>query len=107
VDRAKDMIITGGANIYPAEVERVIANVEGVRMCAVVGKPDRIMGELSVAYVVPNAASLTVQSIEAACRQQLSNYKVPREFVLVDSLPVTPTGKVQKHELRKRLLEES
>ena len=106
VDRAKDMIITGGANIYPAEVERIIASIEGVSMCAVVGKPDRIMGELSVAYVVPGAAALTVEFLEAACREQLSSYKVPRKFVLVDSLPLTPTGKIQKHELRKRLIAE-
>jgi acyl-CoA synthetase (AMP-forming)/AMP-acid ligase II len=102
LDRAKDMIITGGANIYPAEVERVIATMKGVQMCALIGVPDRVMGELSVAYVVPSRpGAVTPEAVEAFCRDQLSSYKVPRKFVLVESLPMTPTGKIQKNELRK------
>ena len=96
------MIITGGANIYPAEVERVIASHPGVQMSAVIGVPDRVMGELPVAYVVlrqPGAA--TPEALNAYCREQLSSYKVPRRFVVVASLPMTPTGKIQKVELRK------
>jgi acyl-CoA synthetase (AMP-forming)/AMP-acid ligase II len=102
LDRAKDMIITGGANIYPAEVERVIASHPGVLMSALIGIPDRVMGELPVAYVVlRQAGAATPEALEAFCREQLSSYKVPRRFVMVESLPLTPTGKVQKVELRK------
>jgi acyl-CoA synthetase (AMP-forming)/AMP-acid ligase II len=102
MDRAKDMIIAGGANIYPAEVERVIATLKGVQMCALIGVPDRVMGELPVAYVVPSApGAVTSEALEAFCREQLSSYKVPRRFVLVDALPLTATGKIQKHELRR------
>jgi len=103
LDRAKDMIITGGANIYPAEVERVIGLHTGVQMSALIGIPDRVMGELPVAYVVlRHAGAATPEALEAHCRQQLSSYKVPRRFVFVESLPLTPTGKIQKTELRKR-----
>jgi acyl-CoA synthetase (AMP-forming)/AMP-acid ligase II len=102
IDRAKDMIITGGANIYPAEVERVIATMSGVQMCALIGVPDRVSGELSVAYVVPNApGSVSPEALEVFCRERLSSYKVPRKFVLVETLPLTPTGKIQKQELRR------
>jgi acyl-CoA synthetase (AMP-forming)/AMP-acid ligase II len=102
LDRAKDMIITGGANIYPAEVERVIASHPGVLMSALIGIRDRVMGELPVAYVVlRQPGTVTAEALDAHCRQQLSNYKVPRRFVIVESLPLTPTGKVQKVELRK------
>jgi long-chain acyl-CoA synthetase len=102
LDRKKDMIITGGANIYPAEIENVIAAVPGVQQCAVVGIPDRVMGELAVAYVVAEPGQTTPSSLEAFCRERLSNYKVPRRFILVDSIPMTPTGKVRKHELRSQ-----
>ncbi|MFI5399613.1 MAG: class I adenylate-forming enzyme family protein [SAR324 cluster bacterium] len=102
LDRAKDMIITGGANIYPAEVERVIASHPGVQMSAVIGIPDRVMGELPVAYVVPRQpGAATPEALNEYCRQQLSSYKVPRRFMIVASLPMTPTGKIQKVELRK------
>jgi acyl-CoA synthetase (AMP-forming)/AMP-acid ligase II len=102
IDRKKDMIITGGANIYPAEIERVVNALAGVQQCAVVGVPDRVMGELAVAYVVPRTAgAVDAAALERHCREMLSSYKVPRRFVLVDSLPMTPTGKVQKNELRR------
>lgn len=102
LDRVKDMIITGGANIYSAEVEQVIARYPGVRQCALIGVPDRVMGELPVAYVVASPeAEVTPQGLEAHCRDQLSRYKIPRRFELIESLPVTPTGKVQKTELRR------
>lgn len=102
LDRAKDMIITGGANIYPAEVERVIALHPGVQMSALIGIPDRVMGEIPVAYVVlRQAGAATPEALDAHCHQQLSSYKVPRRFVIVESLPLTPTGKIQKIELRK------
>jgi acyl-CoA synthetase (AMP-forming)/AMP-acid ligase II len=102
LDRAKDMIITGGANIYPAEVERVVGLHPAVQMSALVGLPDRVMGELPIAYVVlRHAGAATPAELEAFCREQLSSYKVPRRFIIVESLPLTPTGKIQKGELRK------
>ncbi len=102
LDRAKDMIIAGGANIYPAEVERVIGLHPAVQMSALIGVADRVMGELPVAYIVlKQAGAVTEQALEAHCREQLSSYKVPRRFVIVDTLPLTPTGKIQKVELRK------
>jgi long-chain acyl-CoA synthetase len=102
LDRTKDMIITGGANIYSAEVERVIALHPQVRTNALIGIPDRVKGELAVAYVVlrePGGA--TAPELDAFCRERLSAYKIPRRFVFVDALPMTPTGKVQKAELRR------
>jgi acyl-CoA synthetase (AMP-forming)/AMP-acid ligase II len=104
LDRKKDMIITGGANIYPAEVESVLAAMPGVRQCAVVGVPDRVMGELAVAYIVAASEKIAPAALEAFCRDRLSSYKVPRRFVLVDSIPMTPTGKVRKLELRSRTI---
>ncbi len=102
LDRTKDMIITGGANIYSAEVERVIALHPQVLAAALIGIPDRVKGELAVAYVVPRAAGgVTSDELEALCRDRLAAYKVPRRFVFVDALPMTPTGKVQKVELRR------
>ena len=102
LDRAKDMIITGGANIYPAEVERGVGLHPAVQMSALVGLPDRVMGELPIAYVVlRHAGAATPAELEAFCREHLSSYKVPRRFIIVESLPLTPTGKIQKGELRK------
>jgi acyl-CoA synthetase (AMP-forming)/AMP-acid ligase II len=103
LDRAKDMIITGGANIYPAEVERVIASCPGAQQAALIGIADRVMGEIPVAYVVRSAESvLSAESLEAYCRSQLAAFKIPRRIIFVDALPLTPTGKVQKHELRRQ-----
>lgn len=102
VDRIKDMIITGGANIYPAEIEDVIRRHPKVSMVAVIGAPDRVKGELAVAYVVARqAGALSVAELEAHCRDQLASYKVPRRYVLVEALPLTQTGKVRKAELRQ------
>jgi long-chain acyl-CoA synthetase len=102
VDRAKDMIITGGYNIYPAELERVIAQHPSVAMVAVGGLPDEMRGELAVAYVVP-AQGRTVDGDEiiAFCRQQLAAYKVPRAVKVVADLPKTSTGKIMRRELKK------
>jgi acyl-CoA synthetase (AMP-forming)/AMP-acid ligase II len=104
VDRIKDMIITGGANIYPAEIEDVINRHSKVNMSAVIGLPDRIKGELAVAYVVPKQpGALSVEELETHCRDLLASYKVPRQYVFVDSLPLTQSGKIRKAELRKSI----
>ena len=100
VDRLKDVIIAGGFNIYPGEVEAVIASVEGVADCCVVGLPDRYRGETVKAYVVPQAGvEVTEQQIVDACAQQLSAYKVPKLVEMRDSLPRSAVGKALRREL--------
>ncbi|MBI3376636.1 MAG: AMP-binding protein [Betaproteobacteria bacterium] len=101
VDRKKDMIITGGFNIYPAELERVIAAHPAVAMVAVGSQPDPLKGELAKAYVVPKTgASKDAESILMHCREHLAAYKVPRMIQFVDDLPKTSTGKVMRRELK-------
>jgi len=94
--RRGDLIISGGFNIYPREIEDVLLENPHVREAAVVGAPDDLRGEVPIAYVVsdvePDAGAL-----EAACRAQLASFKVPRAFVRIDALPRTALGKVQKH----------
>lgn len=100
VDRLKDMIITAGFNIYPAELERVIAAYEGVAMVAVGSVPDADKGELAKAYIVPKqGVTLDVADIEKHCRIHLAAYKVPRAFQIVDDFPKTSTGKVMRRRL--------
>ncbi len=101
VDRAKDMIITGGYNIYPAELERVIAQHPSVAMVAVGGLPDEMRGELAVAYIVAaQGRTVDAEEIIAFCRQQLAAYKVPRAVKVVSDLPKTSTGKIMRRELK-------
>jgi malonyl-CoA/methylmalonyl-CoA synthetase len=94
--RRSDLIISGGFNIYPREVEEVLLESPGVREVAVVGVPDERRGELPVAYIVSDGA-VDTEALEAACRRMLASFKVPRAFVCVDALPRTALGKVQKH----------
>ena len=95
VDRLKDMVITGGFNVYPAELERVIAEHPDVAMVAVGSVPDETKGELAKAYVVRRqGATVTAEQLDAHCRQRLAAYKVPRAFAFVDDLPKTSTGKI-------------
>jgi fatty-acyl-CoA synthase len=102
--RSKDMIISGGENIYPAAIERVLREHPDVREVAVVGLPDPEWSEAVCAVIVPReGASPTVESIVAFVRGRLAGYNRPKHVVFVDALPVTTaTGKVQKAELRKR-----
>ncbi len=98
--RRTDLIISGGFNIYPREIEEVLLEQSGVREAVVCGVPDARRGELPVAYVVADDPFDAV-ALEAACRQVLASFKVPRGFVRVDALPRTALGKVQKHLLPK------
>ena len=102
VDRRKDMIVTAGYNVYPAEIERVIATHPAVAMVAVGSQPDELKGELARAYTVlrPNA-SATEQEIIDHCRPHLAAYKLPRSVAFVPDLPKTSTGKIMRRELRK------
>jgi len=102
VDRVKDMIIRGGVNIYPAEIEEVLNTMEGVRDVAVVGKPDREMGETVVAFIVrEKGAEVTEKKIQDYCYERMANHKIPKIIYFVDDLPRTPTGKILKRELRE------
>ncbi len=103
VGRLKDMILVGGFNVYPAEVENSLLAHEAIGQVAVVGLPDARMGEVPVAYVVPAAgAAIDADAIVAWSRERLANYKVPRLVVAVAALPINATGKIVKQELRDR-----
>jgi long-chain acyl-CoA synthetase len=101
VDRAKDVVITGGYNVYPSEVERVLLGDPAVAEAAVVGVPDPEWGEAVVAYVVPRAGSeVDTDALDSRCLGAIARYKRPKEYVVLDELPRNPAGKVLKSELR-------
>jgi acyl-CoA synthetase (AMP-forming)/AMP-acid ligase II len=99
-DRLKDMYISGGFNVYPAEVEQALMRLEGVNDVAVVGLPDERMGEVGKAYVV-SGSPLTADDVIAFARERLANFKVPREVEFLDALPRNLGGKVLKTALRQ------
>ena len=100
VDRLKDMIVTAGYNIYPAEIERVIGTHSDVALVAVGRRPDDLRGEIAVAYVVPrDGAVLTKENVIDFCRDKLAAYKRPRAVVFTDALPMTSSGKVMRRKL--------
>jgi len=100
--RLTDMYICGGFNVYPAEVEQVLARLDGVAESAVIGVPDPRLGEVGRAYLVPRPGqALNEAEVLAFCRERLANYKVPRQVVVRDALPRNPSGKVLKRQLRE------
>ena len=100
VDRAKDLVIVSGFNVYPGEVEEVLASHPGVAEVAVVGVPDPVHGEALRAYVVRSSPEVTAAELQAWCRQHLAHYKVPHEVVFVDSLPHGSADKVLRRALK-------
>jgi fatty-acyl-CoA synthase len=101
VDRIKDMYISGGENVYPAEVERVLVTHADILDAVVVGVPDEKWGEVGAAYLIPRpGAEIDTTMLLAWCRQRLAGYKVPRSVTIVADLPRTAAGKVQKHVLK-------
>jgi acyl-CoA synthetase (AMP-forming)/AMP-acid ligase II len=102
-DRSKDLIISGGMNIYPREVEEALMTHPGVQAVAVVGRPDPEWGEAVVAFVVPGEAPPTVEELDRACIERIARFKRPKEYHLVEALPTNNYGKVLKRELRARL----
>jgi acyl-CoA synthetase (AMP-forming)/AMP-acid ligase II len=97
------MFIVGGFNAYPAEIESLLSRHPGLAQVAVVGVPDDRMGEVGYAYVIPKTGARPAQEdIIAWCRDQMANFKVPRYVEVVDALPLNPSGKVLKFELRDR-----
>ena len=102
VDRLKDLIITGGENVYPREVEEQLYAYPDVEECAVIGLPDKEWGERVAAYIVPKAGrSVATENIKTFLKGKLSSFKVPKEYVIVKELPKSPQGKILKRELRK------
>ncbi len=103
-DRLKDMIISGGENVYPAEIENLINDIDGVTGVAVVGVPDERWGEVPWAVVtVRDGAAVDTDAVRAHLEGRLARFKLPRRVVIVDELPRTASGKVRKAELRVRL----
>jgi acyl-CoA synthetase (AMP-forming)/AMP-acid ligase II len=103
VGRIKDLLIVGGFNVYPAEVENALLAHEAIGQVAVVGVPDARLGEVPVAYVVPVPGhAIDADTIIGWARERLANYKVPRHVLALDVLPINATGKVVKQELRAR-----
>jgi acyl-CoA synthetase (AMP-forming)/AMP-acid ligase II len=103
-DRQRDVVISGGMNIYPSEVERVLSEHPSVAQVAVVGAPDAEWGESVVAFVVARASDpVTTDDLIAWTRPRLASYKKPRRIVFVSELPIGPTGKVLKRHLREEL----
>src|SRR5690606_446237 len=97
VDRKKDVIITGGENVYSPEVEDAISRMPEVAACAVVGAPDERWGEAVCAVVVPEPGqTVTLAAVQEFVRARLARYKTPRRLVIVPELPVLPSGKVDK-----------
>lgn len=104
VDRKKDVIVTGGENVYSPEVEDAVATLSGVAACAVVAIPDPRWGETVCAVVVPNAGTtVTLGDVVGGLRGRLAGYKMPRSLVVVDALPLLVSGKVDKKKLRAEL----
>lgn len=101
LDRKKDMVISGGVNIYPAEIEHVLSTHPSVKICAVVGVPDKKWGEKLKAFVVlKDNIDINSEELESFLRDRIAGYKIPKEWKFVKELPMTPSGKVLKRELR-------
>ena len=104
VDRLKDLIITGGENVYPREVEEILLQVPQVEECAVVGVPDREYGEkVTAAVVLKQGSDIGPDDLKSFLRERLANFKVPKAFNIVEQLPKSATGKLLKRSLRQQL----
>jgi long-chain acyl-CoA synthetase len=100
VDRKKDIIIVSGFNVYPNEIEDVIASMKGVKEVAVIGVKSPLRGEIAKAFIVKNDPTLTGQDVINFCHQQLTNYKVPKEIEFRTELPKSNVGKVLRRALK-------
>ncbi len=107
VDRLKDMVITGGENVYPREVEEVLYIRPEVQECAVVGFPDKEWGERVAVFIVPKPGqTINQEELKVFLKSRLSPFKVPKEYIIVNEMPKSPAGKILKRELRKQFLEQ-
>jgi long-chain acyl-CoA synthetase len=101
VDRKKDMILVSGFNVYPNEIESIVALHAGVLECACIGVPDEKSGEAVKVFVVKKIPSLVADELREHCKQNLTGYKVPKHFEFIDALPKSPVGKILRKELRQ------
>jgi long-chain acyl-CoA synthetase len=102
------MIITGGENVYPREVEDVLYTREEIEECAVIGLPDPEWGERVCAFIIPRSGKrFDQEEIRTYLKSRLSSFKVPKEYRVVKELPRSPAGKILKRELRKEVLKSS
>lgn len=102
-DRMKDMIISGGENIYPVEIEQIVLELEQVASVAVIGTPDERWGEVPMAVItLAEGASLTADQVNEHLQGRLARYKIPRQVTILDELPRTASGKIRKADLRRR-----
>jgi len=107
VDRKKDMVIVGGFNVYPREVEEVLYDHPDVVEAAAVGIPDPNQGEVVKVYVVSKNKNLTEQALLDYCKERLAKYKVPKEIEFLDELPKNTTGKILRRSLKEQLQKQS
>jgi acyl-CoA synthetase (AMP-forming)/AMP-acid ligase II len=101
--RIKELIIRGGENVYPAEVEQTIAEHPGVSDAAVIGKPDHALGEIVVAFVVRDDERLSADDLRSFAGERLAEFKIPANFEFIDQIPRTGSGKIMRHRLRERI----
>jgi fatty-acyl-CoA synthase len=107
VGRIKDMVIRGGENIYPREIEEFLYRHKSIQEVQVFGVPDQRLGEELCAWIKPRAGeTLTAEDVKAFCQDQIAHYKVPRHIRFVDEFPMTVTGKMQKFIMREQMMEE-
>jgi long-chain acyl-CoA synthetase len=106
VDRIKDMIITGGENVYPREIEERLFAHPGVQECTVIGLPDKEWGERVTALIIPKPGQpLDTKELNLYLKSHLSPFKVPKDYRLLDEFPKSPAGKILKRELRRQILD--
>jgi fatty-acyl-CoA synthase len=102
VGRIKDMVIRGGENVYPREIEEFLYTHPDISDVQVIGVPDRVHGEELCAWVrIRSGAGLTSEALQQFCQGKLAHYKIPRYIMFVDGFPMTVTGKIQKFEMRR------
>ena len=107
VDRLKDMILVSGFNVYPNEIEDVVAGFDRVENCAAIGLPDDVTGERIKLFVIPSDGSLTESDVQTYCREHLTAYKVPKDIEFREELPMTPVGKILRKDLRAEAMEQA
>jgi len=101
VDRKKDMIVVAGFKVFPNEIEEVISAMPGVRECAVIGLPNRKLGEIVKAYIIKDQVDLTEAQVIQYCKEQMTSYKRPRKVVFIDEMPKSNVGKILRRHLRE------
>jgi len=103
IGRADDLIITGGENVYPLEIEQVLVEAPGIADCAVVGVPDPVWGQVIAAFLVPEGKTCDVRAVARLAERRLATHKRPRRWAVIEAVPRNPSGKVLLRELRSRV----